>query len=416
MAMHNLYDKLNRAAMRDTGQAIKPVAGHLMAWGTAAPTDGVSGFAPSCEFHDTANGEIYINKGTKTSATWTKIELPGQTLNLLDSESLVFGTGNDVDVKWDGSNLLLIPVANDTGAFLIGNGTNDIDVKFFLGGTGAYAEFNVGDGRFNIEGAELHMGDNDAIEFGDGIDVAVKWNGTLLVASAALNAMWDNCPSKLDPNYLNKVFDFEDDFHILNTVATTGDWLEQVTGTGTTAIGDNAAGVGGICIFTCQPTTNDAAEGIAMVNSPFFLAAGKDLWFECRFKLEGSITAADIQIGLVSNGEDLTAVTDNLAADGVMIHMDNGAAALKITASKGGTDTGANADIGTLTLGAWTTVGFFVNGVTNITPYVDGVADTAITATLPDDTSLGIHLAVRNGDGTTQEIMHVDYAKAVQLR
>ncbi|MCH7573604.1 MAG: hypothetical protein IIA59_00605 [Candidatus Marinimicrobia bacterium] len=99
-----------------------------------------------------------------------------------DGATLNFGTDKDATFKWDGTNLELLPLANDTGAFNIGNGTLDFDVKIFLGGAGAYAEFNVGDGQLNIEGIDVHFGDNDYIEFGDaaGGDVTMRWTGSVL--------------------------------------------------------------------------------------------------------------------------------------------------------------------------------------------------------------------------------------------
>lgn len=74
--------------------------------------------------------------------------------------------------------LAIKPVADDTGAVNVGDGTTDMDVKVFLGATTDYIECNVGDGQVNIESAELHLGDSDEIEFGDGNDVVMQWDGT----------------------------------------------------------------------------------------------------------------------------------------------------------------------------------------------------------------------------------------------
>jgi hypothetical protein len=54
--------------------------------------------------------------------------------------------------------------------------------------------------------------------------------------------------------------------------------------------------------------------------------------------------------------------------------------------------------------------------VTSITPYVNGVAGTAATATICDDESLAPYFLVRNGDATTTQILDIDYVKVVQLR
>jgi len=112
-------------------------------------------------------------------------------LNFKDSASLQFGNANDAVFSWDGTQLELLPTADDTGAFNIGDGTTDFDFKVFLGATTAYLEMNVGTGQINIEGAELHLGDSDKIEFGDATagDVTVQWNATdLLWTGAAAGA------------------------------------------------------------------------------------------------------------------------------------------------------------------------------------------------------------------------------------
>ncbi|KKL04594.1 hypothetical protein LCGC14_2614490, partial [marine sediment metagenome] len=107
---------------------------------------------------------------------------------------------------------------------------------------------------------------------------------------------------------------------------------------------------------------------------------------------------------------------DVLAADGVGFSSQDASLALALTASKGGTDTGASAGIHTMVSGTYVTMGFKIDGVTSITPYINGAAGTPITATIPDDEHLAPYFLVRNGDGTTQQVLHVDYVKVVQLR
>lgn len=89
-----------------------------------------------------------------------------------------FGNSNDIAMGWDGTNFIILPAANDSGAFLIGDGSADIDLKIFLGATTKYAEFNVGDSQVNLEDVDLHLGDNDALEFGDATsgDVYMAWD------------------------------------------------------------------------------------------------------------------------------------------------------------------------------------------------------------------------------------------------
>ena len=81
--------------------------------------------------------------------------------NFSDSVPLNFGSDKDVAVEWTGSLLTVIPLTDDTGAINIGNGTKDIDFKIFLGATGQYVDFNVGNANIKMigtpKGATLEM-------------------------------------------------------------------------------------------------------------------------------------------------------------------------------------------------------------------------------------------------------------------
>ena len=50
---------------------------------------------------------------------------------LQDDVKFYFGDAYDVSVEWDGTNLEWLPVADDTGSFMIGNGTLSMDFKVF---------------------------------------------------------------------------------------------------------------------------------------------------------------------------------------------------------------------------------------------------------------------------------------------
>ncbi len=246
-----------------------------------------------------------------------------------------------------------------------------------------------------------------------GSDVVLKWDGTRLVGSAAANAMWDDCPSPLDPNYRSQVFELFDDFTNFDPTAATGHWQEAVVGSGTQALLTDVAG--GQLRLSCQASTDNACEQAQYVSDPFKLAASKTLWYETRVKITGDI-ASEHSFGLLALGEDLKAVADVLPADGVSFSTQNASLAAALTASKGGTDTGAVAGVHTLVTATWVTLGFKIVGLTSITPYVNGVVGTAAVATFPDDQSLAPYFLVRNGDGTTTQILDVDYVRVVQLR
>jgi len=75
-------------------------------------------------------------------------------LQLGDSDILKFGdaTGGDVSVNWTGSLLQISPAADDTGSVNIGNGTADIDFKWFGGAAADYVLFDVGNKSLTVAG------------------------------------------------------------------------------------------------------------------------------------------------------------------------------------------------------------------------------------------------------------------------
>jgi len=63
---------------------------------------------------------------------------------LSDDITMGFGTDNDITLGWDNTNtvLELLPKTDDTGAFNIGDGTTDMDLKVFMGSTSNYVQFD----------------------------------------------------------------------------------------------------------------------------------------------------------------------------------------------------------------------------------------------------------------------------------
>ncbi len=186
-------------------------------------------------------------------------------------------------------------------------------------------------------------------------------------------------------------------------------FVQPVTGKGYFNFEINAGGT----LLLTNTAVDDNAQQIAGRSEAFKLAAGKTLWFEARVKISDA-TESDLIVGLVADGEDMTGVADNRFADGIGFFKADGATALQFGASKDGTDTGANTNVGTVTTG-WHVIGFRVDGLTSATPYFDGVAGTPISATFCDDEALCPIAMVRNG-AAAAKTLEVDYVKVVQLR
>lgn len=170
MGQHRIQSDLEQATFTSSQSLFNTPEGRVSGSGLTVGNN-IEGWAPGAVFTDTdasTGAQVWVNTGTKTTAVWTEIadagvasgfSLTGSiaassagSLDMADTAAIKFGTGSDVEFAWSGSNLTILPVANDTGAILVGNGTKDIDFKVFLGTANKFVEFDVGGSiaRFNV--------------------------------------------------------------------------------------------------------------------------------------------------------------------------------------------------------------------------------------------------------------------------
>ena len=216
------------------------------------------------------------------------------------------------------------------------------------------------------------------------------------------------------------VYIFFDDFD--RSVAAAAPelfWTNTKVGTGTSLTID---GVGGILQMTCQATTDDSTELNYSLNECFRLVAGSKLWFEARVRCPAAdVTNLDLFIGLAGN-EDITAVADNMPANGMgFTKTDAGVGTIFFASCDNGVNIVTAASIHTLVTNTWTRLGFIFDGgatgAARIYPYINGVAAQPISAvTYATMTEIAPMLMVRNGDATTQQILDVDYVYVAQER
>lgn len=224
--------------------------------------------------------------------------------------------------------------------------------------------------------------------------------------------LWRTCPLLEyihDPSigvYLNE------SWQSYNAAATNGDYVLTQATAGSAAI--STAYPGTLSIDSGSTTTVQGAN-VQRVKSAFIPAAGKHIWAEFLVSFTG-VGALNVQtaIGLfeidttviatsavsTANGIGWTSVTD----DGVL-RFDTE----KATAS-------ATRAATTIVSGTRVRLGFYVNGVTSITQYIDGVAtgtDTA-TANIPI-VALYPTLVCQTG-GTDQPVLHSHGYQIFQLR
>jgi len=111
-----------------------------------------------------------------------------------DNDVLYFGSSLDVSMKWDGDNLVILPLTDDAGMICIGDGTTNMDVKIFGESTNSYIHWdnsldtlylNTLDIRFY--NGDFHMGPGQHgkyIYFYDTNSYIVSVAGALRLASA----------------------------------------------------------------------------------------------------------------------------------------------------------------------------------------------------------------------------------------
>jgi hypothetical protein len=248
------------------------------------------------------------------------------------------------------------------------------------------------------------------------------------VAQGNVAKVWRGAPGHTqDPAV---AFTFFDDF-IHPASATASDvvaWTVATDGSsGTDAFQDAA---GGIVNLVTAAADNDY-KAWSSPSEAFRFAAGKELWFEARFKLaEATVNDSAFWFGLTdtltTGGFQANAAGPLASYDGALIWKDEDGTVLNFETSNAGTQN-TSASMAAFTTDTWTRVGFHFDGAATtsvITPYyeVTGVAGaqmiagTAQNITLSGLEEMHAVMGVKAGPGGAAETLQVDYFKIVQLR
>ena len=308
------------------------------------------------------------------------------TLKGLDNSALVFGTGDDDSVLHDAINTVW---THTTGNLQFDNqaaaGFHLFDLGTDTGATG----FSV---RNNSLGDLFKVTGDGAITAGTG--------------------MWANSPSEADPNP-NAAHRFFEDF----VAVLSADWAVAETDTANTAAVSDAQH--GVVVLTCNAGDDDSSIQIQHAQETFRLTSGKKVWVEFRVKIVGDATQSDFFIGL-AEVENLTAVADNMPANGFGFRKDDGDTNIDACSS----DNGGNVEslaVAVLANDTFVRLGLLfdggASGAATLTPYIDGVAGAPIAAVAYGTmTEVAPIFMVRNGDAVTTELLHCDYIKVVAQR
>jgi hypothetical protein len=119
--------------------------------------------------------------------------LARETVKLRDNAELRLGDGaqgadpgvSDVHIAWDGTDLDMVPTANNT-VFKLGTGTYSFDVWLYGSTASKYLVWDAsGNTLHGSGGVSVLLEDSNYLKFGNSSDVTMTWDATNLVITAA---------------------------------------------------------------------------------------------------------------------------------------------------------------------------------------------------------------------------------------
>ena len=198
------------------------------------------------------------------------------------------------------------------------------------------------------------------------------------------------------------------DHFVLTTITSTttmaGFVLTGIT-TGTVVAQDMAGGVLGL--------VGGSADGkgieIQAAGECFLPAANKDLFLEARV---ACVDADDIDwfIGLATTDTSLFASEPD---NKIEFSGDDGDANLDFQVRGGGAGDPVDTTYD-MANNTWRRVGFHVKGVTSVTPYIDGVAGTAVTANIPA-VEMKLSFGMLDGATAAPNKLLIDWIRVMQF-
>jgi hypothetical protein len=227
--------------------------------------------------------------------------------------------------------------------------------------------------------------------------------------------IWSQAPlTEISNGGLTEGFGFIDDFLAFDDA--TARWL-LTNATSGTAIVDPAA-IGGALLLNAGATTLNQGVQIQMggevASASFIASATSKIYYEARVKIStiGS-TTGQIFVGLSEVLATLFASAANTSTNHIGYEIFN-TTAMGLHSEKGGVrDSSAAAH--TVVDGTYVKLGFVVDGLTKITPYVNGVAKTAITLVTAIPIVEMTPSFVCKAGATTRPVLSIDWVACYQV-
>lgn len=224
--------------------------------------------------------------------------------------------------------------------------------------------------------------------------------------------LWRTCPLQ---EYLHDPmigFMVDERWDSYDAAATTGDYVGTQATAGTAAISTAAPGV---LEIDCNSTTQGQGFQVQRAKSAFLPAAGKHIWAEFKLKVVDTYDKVQLFAGLSELDTTLIASGANSSANHVGWEIATaGAGALTFAGEKAGTrGTATSVSIAEDT---YIKLGFYIEGVTSIQQYINGVATGSAVATANIPVVAIYPSFVCQTDDTNDPILHVQGYRIFQLR
>ena len=223
--------------------------------------------------------------------------------------------------------------------------------------------------------------------------------------------LWRTCPLlayQCDPSI---GFLVDERWHGYDAAATDGDYVLTQATTGAAAISTAAPGV---LELDSNSTTSTQGATLQHNKACFVPAAGKHIWFEARVKVVDTFDKVELFVGLSELDTTLIAASANSSANHIGWQCVTDDGVLLFTGEKAGA--GATRAAATIAEDTYVNLGFYVNGVTEIEQYVNGVLTGTNTATANVPIVAIYPSFVCQSAGTNDPILHIAWYRAFQLR
>lgn len=274
------------------------------------------------------NLAIYGNTNTDIAlfdCSAPDIILNGWDLGLYDDDLLEFGDSKDISMVWDGTNLLIEAVTQDTGQIKLG-ATNAIDFKIFdNAATGSYL-FDCGSSVLTIDGCDVWLKDDDYLILGDSAtaggttDGTIRWDATGGVVEVIGSTRFEGTTNTFDGNV-----------SVTGTFGLTGAFSPTslaLADTKTLTFGDGSD-------LTISATTTTTTMAI-LAGSALEItgSGGNTVTLGATANNVNSIFYGTVKVGIDATGYDVTLYSDtagdyclwdmNADTNGAMIFEDSG--------------------------------------------------------------------------------------------